>query len=62
MDKAFAGWLLGVIPALEQWKGSTFVQLLVQVVLIAILAVPIWLGVRKWLNRQREGGVTEDQE
>lgn len=61
IDKDLAGWLLGVIPILEQSKDNISVQFVTQIILIAIFAIPIWLIVR-WLLRKQREGQTEDEE
>ncbi len=62
IDKDLAGWLIGRIPILESFEGNTFAEFVAQIVLIAILAVPIWLGVRRWLDKRREGNASEGAE
>lgn len=72
IDKEFAerligavGWLiglfLGAVPMLDQLKNDAFAQLVTQIILILILAIPIWFfGVRRWLRKQRESPDSED--
>ena len=53
IDKDVAGWVIGRITPLEQFEGNAFAELVAQIVLVAILAIPILVGVRLWLNRRR---------
>jgi hypothetical protein len=59
IDKPLAAYLIELIPMLQPLKDYIFVQFVTQVIVIMILAIPIWLGVHQWLNKQREGRISE---
>lgn len=54
VDREVAGLLLGRIPILESFEGSTLAEFGAQLVVIAVFAALIYLLVRRLLNRRRD--------